>query len=93
MRKIILESGNFGWDYILRLKGTNKTLLIQTDWDYPGTASSFGWSPCDCGSTDGTVDCAHKTASQMIAEAGEYLDSIADTDTDAEDPGYFSESA
>ena len=21
-----------------------RTLLIQTDWDYPGTAGSFGWS-------------------------------------------------
>lgn len=21
-----------------------RTVLIQTDWDYPGTASSFGWS-------------------------------------------------
>ncbi len=21
-----------------------RTLLIQTDWDYPGTAQSFGWS-------------------------------------------------
>ena len=21
-----------------------RTILIQTDWDYPGTASTFGWS-------------------------------------------------
>jgi hypothetical protein len=23
---------------------TGRTILIQTDWDYPGVASSFGWS-------------------------------------------------
>jgi hypothetical protein len=68
-------------------------ILVQTDWDYPGTASTFGWSPCtecegDCkGITDGTVDCAQKSASAMISEAGEYLDEhIGDI---ADDPGYF----
>jgi hypothetical protein len=47
--------------------------FIQIDWDYPGLASMFGYVPCDCGATDGTVDCPHKTASEMIAEAFEYL--------------------
>ena len=60
---------------------------VCTDWDYPGVASTFGWAPCDCGFTDGTVDCEHKTASEMIYEAGEYLDEhIGDV---VEDPGYF----
>ena len=64
-----------------------RDLLIQLDWDYPGVASTFGWSPCRCGQTDGTVDCAHRTASEMIAEAGEFLrDHVGDT---AEDPAYF----
>lgn len=41
---------------------TGRTLLIQTDWDYPGTASSFGWSlqavqRCPaCGSLDCEVN-------------------------------------
>ncbi len=39
-----------------------RDLLIQTDFDFPGVASTFGWSPCSCGATDGTVDCDHKTA-------------------------------
>ena len=85
---ITLESGQFGWDYILEQED-GKTVLIQTDWDYPGVASSFGWSPCECGATDGTVDCHHKTASDMITEAGQYLDeNIGET---IEDPGYFYE--
>lgn len=49
------------------------TVLIQTDWDYPGVASRMGLVPCDCGATDGTVDCAHKTASDMITAAYDHI--------------------
>jgi hypothetical protein len=50
------------------------TVLIQSDWDFPGVASMMGWTPCkDCGDTDGTVDCAHKTATQMISEARDFI--------------------
>jgi hypothetical protein len=61
--------------------------LIQTDWDFPGVASTFGYVPCSCGKTDGTIDCDHKTASQMISEAQDYLD--AHIGKVVEDPGYF----
>jgi hypothetical protein len=47
---------------------------IQTDWDYPGVASSMGFVPCDCGRTDGTIDCEHRTAAEMIGAALEYLE-------------------
>lgn len=84
--KITLQSGDFGWDYVIEAED-GRDVLIQTDWDYPGTASTFGFVPCDCGETDGTIDCKHKTASDMIAAAAEYLDDhIGDT---VEDPGYF----
>ena len=64
-----------------------ETVLVQTDWDFPGTADTFGWQACDCGFTDGTVDCEHRTASDMITEAYDYLmEHIGDT---TEDPGYF----
>jgi len=54
--------------------------FIQSDWDYPSTASLFGFVPCDCGSTDGTVDCKHKTATQMISAAYDYLvDHVGET--------------
>ena len=49
------------------------TLFIQTDWDYPGVASSMGLPPCHCGATDGTIDCEHKTASEMIATAYNFI--------------------
>lgn len=53
------------------------TAFIQTDWDYPSVASAMGWSPCPCGSTDGTVDCDHRTASEMIAEAHAFIEAHA----------------
>ena len=37
--------------------------------------------------TDGTVDCEHRMASEMIAEACEYLDGQIGESFD--DPGYF----
>ena len=84
---ITLEEGNFGWDYIIRNLETDETVLIQTDWDYPGATSSFGWVACECGLTDGTIDCKHKKASDMIESAGNFLDEhIGD---EIEDPGYF----
>lgn len=70
-----------------------RDLLIQTDWDYPGFASTFGWSPCvgcDCrceGTTDGTVDCDKRTAGDMIQEAYEYL--LEHEGEWVDDPGYF----
>jgi hypothetical protein len=47
--------------------------FIQSDWDYAGLASSLGWCPCECGATDGTVNCAHRTVSEMLSEASDYL--------------------
>jgi len=54
------------------------TVLIQTDWDFPGVASTIGWVPCECGETDGTVDCPHKKATNMISEAYDFLRMHAD---------------
>ena len=45
----------------------------KLDWDFPGLASTFGWTPCPCGTTDGTIDCEHRTAGEMIAEAHDFL--------------------
>jgi len=88
MSMITIEQGQFGSDYVVAQVGGGETLLVTTDYDYPGLASTFGWVPCDCGETDGTVDCPHRTASEMISEAAEYLDNhVGD---EVEDPGYFS---
>ena len=47
--------------------------FVQSDWDYAGLASSLGWQPCACGATDGTVDCAHRTVTEMLSEAFDFL--------------------
>lgn len=81
-----------------------RSILIQTDWDYPGTASTFGWdissvqdaereqfTPCRHQETDGTVDCKECgiKAGTFIAAA---VDWLADNDgAQVEDPGYFLE--
>lgn len=76
-----------------------QTVLIQTDWDYCGVATSFGWSirevqqidhdECDHSFSDGTVDCPEcgLIAGEFIAAARDWLD-----DNDgvmADDPEYF----
>ena len=83
--KVELKRGQSG-TYELESE-SGESVLFQTDWDFPGTASSYGWQACECGETDGTIDCAHKTASEMIGQAADYLDEhIGDV---IDDPGYF----
>jgi hypothetical protein len=50
------------------------SVLIQSDWEYPSLAQTFGWQPCH-DNTDGTVDCkvCGKTSTQLISEAYDYL--------------------
>jgi hypothetical protein len=58
----------------------DETLLIDSDWDFPGVACGMGWQPCLCGRTDGTVDCkgCNRTASDMIAEAYDFIEAHQD---------------
>jgi hypothetical protein len=65
MRKSDAELREEGFDTCLE--------FVQSDWDYAPLASRLGWVPCECGCTDGTVDCKHKTASTMLGEAFDYL--------------------
>lgn len=54
--------------------GEENSVLIQTDWDRPGVARTFGWSGDDAD----------------IKGATEYLDSCVANGRVVEDPGYFS---
>lgn len=53
----------------------SQTVLIQSDWDFLGVAIRLGWQACQCGGTDGTVDCEQckRIASGMIAEAYDWI--------------------
>ena len=88
--------GHYDWDP----RNEDSTRLVQTDLDYPGLASTFGWFPkpgpnmhCVHAGTDGTIDCptCGKPASEFIQEAAEYLDDCVAVGEVVEDPGYFDE--
>lgn len=74
---ITLESGTFGWDYVIACDD-GREVLVQSDWDYPGTAGTFGWT--------GTED-DYASTSDWLAAAQEYLDD--NIGASVEDPGYF----
>lgn len=61
--------GHYDWE----TSGEENTVLIQTDWDYPGIARSFGWTGDDAD----------------IVGASEYLDGCVDNCKVVDDPGYF----
>jgi hypothetical protein len=69
------------------------TILIQSDWDFAGVASNWGWKPCQCdhSSTDGTVPCegCGKSVGDMLADAFDFL--VEHGDEPITDPGYFLE--
>lgn len=44
---IKLLPGMFGWDYLIVNVETGADLLVQSDFDYPGVASAFGWTGDD----------------------------------------------
>jgi len=83
--RITLLEGDCG-TFLLRADD-GRDLLVQTDWDFPGVASTFGWCPCPCGATDGTVDCDHRSVGEMIDDARAFLrERFGST---SNDPGYF----
>lgn len=98
--KITLDSNPSDAPCCLKIVAEDgRDILIQTDWDYPGIASTFGWSisnvkaetdpDCEHSGTDGTVNCPHcgLGAGIFIYEARQWLDDNDGAET--EDPGYF----
>jgi hypothetical protein len=105
MSRIILDSDTSDCPgavcKILNADNENHNILVQTDWDAPSVASSFGWNmrevqvqnagSCNHSHTDGTVDCPDCgiKATTFINAAIEWIN---DNDgVDADDPGYFDE--
>ena len=82
---ITLTDGPY-WTFLV-VAASGRSLLVQSDWEFPGMAGAFGWIACACGETDGTVACSHRTVSQMIWDAYDFLDNHVGATVD--DPGYF----
>jgi hypothetical protein len=89
---------------ILNADDESQSVKIQTDWDFPGVASTFGWSMdsvqvtdddgeeseyCNHRDTDGTVDCpVCKITTSQFIESARKW--LEDHDgAMVEDPGYF----
>ena len=103
--KIELVQGDFG-TYLITNSEDSRTILIQTDWDFPGTARTFGWNMqevqakpehsatvvcCEHAGTDGTVNCP-----DCGLTATEFITAAGEwlddnIGAEAEDPGYFLE--
>ena len=81
---ITLKSNQLG--YIVD-NDDSQTVYVQSDHNFPSLAHTFGWCACSCGLTDGTIDCKHRTATDMISEARQYLN--AHIGDQVVDPGYF----
>ena len=85
MMTITLKDGPY-WTFLVQA-ASGRSLLVQQDWEFPAIASAFGWTPCSCGQTDGTIACEHRTVAEMIWDAYDFLNSRVGESID--DPGYF----
>ena len=101
--KIKLDRASGISGYIVTLLGTDKDILVQTDYDYPSLARVFGWDMletqvmqmgyygviCNHLETDGTVNCPQcgLTPTTFINDADTFLSD--NLGAIAEDPGYF----
>ena len=97
--KITLDANPSDAPCCLKIKAEDgRDILVQTDFDWPSVASSFGWSiryagglACRHDGTDGTVPCPQcdTPVSFFIQCAREWLDE--NDGAQAEDPGYFND--
>lgn len=72
--KLLLEGNRFG-HYTITNLDTEEEQYIQSDYDFPGLARTFGWDGED----------------EDIAGAAEFLDSVDGSIIEIDDPGYFPE--
>lgn len=76
MCKVFGEPGHYDWNE----KDEENTSLVQSDYDFPGLASTFGLV------IDDTLPMG-----EQIEHAQEYLDGCAVSGAVVDDPGYFQE--
>lgn len=93
-RDISLVCGQFGWDFRIVHKD-GRDVYIQTDWDYPSVAKTFGWrgltkrqlKQSKCREDDyGCIERAE------VGPAGDWLSQHCGQQAGwkrANDPGYF----
>ncbi len=65
---VVDDEGNYD------TRDEQRTVLFDSDWDFPSLAGLYGYVPCECGGSDGTVPCCGKSVDQMMIEATDMLD-------------------
>ena len=63
---------------VILLSNEGSRIRISAPAELCELASILGWVACDCGMTDGSDDCEHRTADAMLQEAVLFLNSCKD---------------
>ena len=92
MKVTLMGPDDDGCFFLCDYEGREYRLVRQRK-DHAAAAALFGWKACECGQTDGTVACEHRTVREMIAEArGVLMDHIGDDiEAPAHVAAYFDE--
>jgi len=77
---LLQHTDDEGW--VLRCDVFDCSLPLTRDTDILEAARLFGWLACECGLTDGTTACSHKTPELMLEQAQRFL--VANTELEAD---------
>ena len=85
---LLQHTDNDGW--VLLCEVLDCSLTLTRDIDILEAARLFGWSACECGLTDGTTACSHKTPELMLEQARQFLVANRELEADIMHSPYWS---
>ena len=85
---LLQHTDNDGW--VLQCEVLDRSLPLTRDIDILEAARLFGWSACECGLTDGTTACSHKTPELMLEQAQQFLVANREQEADIVHSPYWS---
>jgi len=85
---LLQHTDNDGW--VLQCEVLECSLPLTRDTDILEAARLFGWSACECGLTDGTTACSHKTPDLMLEQAQQFLATNREQEADIVHSPYWS---
>ena len=85
---LLQHTDNDGW--VLLCEVLDCSLPLMRDTDILEAARLFGWSACECGLTDGTTACSHKSPDLMLEQAQQFLAANREQEADIVHSPYWS---
>ena len=85
---LLQHTHNDGW--LLRCEVLDCSLTLTRNTDILEAARLFGWAACECGLTDGTTACLHKTPELMLEQAQQFLVANREREADIVPSPYWS---